>query len=71
VCDADSPEPPPADDDDKGAGKGKKVAGAAAGGAVGGMRASPVFRTFARSAASAAGREISRSLFGTSRRRRC
>ena len=31
---------------------------------------SSVFRSFARSAASAAGREISRSLFGTAPRRR-
>jgi len=39
-------------------------------GTVAGIFASPVFRSFARSAASAAGREITRSLFGTAPRRR-
>jgi DNA helicase HerA-like ATPase len=38
--------------------------------ALGGIFSSPVFKSFARSAASAAGREITRSLFGTSTRRR-
>jgi DNA helicase HerA-like ATPase len=39
-------------------------------GAVAAILGSSVFRSFARSAASAAGREISRSLFGTATRRR-
>jgi DNA helicase HerA-like ATPase len=39
-------------------------------GAVGKVLGSSVFRSFARSAASAAGREIARSLFGTAPRRR-
>ncbi|RKS80469.1 hypothetical protein CLV35_0902 [Motilibacter peucedani] len=38
--------------------------------ALGGILGSSVFRSFARSAASAAGREIARSLFGTAPRRR-
>jgi hypothetical protein len=41
-----------------------------AGGAFAAVLGSSVFRSFARSAASAAGREISRSLFGTATRRR-
>jgi hypothetical protein len=45
-----------------------EAGGAAA--AAAGIFASPVFKSFARAAATAAGREISRSLFGTSRRRR-
>ncbi len=54
------------------AGEGWEEAGAAAGaGAVAaGIFSSPIFKSFARSAASAAGREISRSLFGTAPRRR-
>jgi DNA helicase HerA-like ATPase len=47
--------------------------GAAAGGAgavAAGIFASPIFKSFARSAASAAGREISRSIFGTAPRRK-
>jgi DNA helicase HerA-like ATPase len=43
---------------------------AAAGGVLAGVLGSSVFRSFARSAASAAGREISRSIFGTAKRRR-
>jgi DNA helicase HerA-like ATPase len=39
-------------------------------GMTAGIFASPIFKSFARSAASAAGREISRSLFGTAPRRR-
>jgi len=39
-------------------------------GRAAGIFASPIFRSFARSAASAAGREITRSLFGTAPRRR-
>jgi uncharacterized protein len=39
------------------------------GGLVGQVLGSPVFRSFARSAASALGREITRGLFGTRRRR--
>jgi DNA helicase HerA-like ATPase len=46
------------------------AAAAGAGGAVAGILASSAFRSFARSAASAAGREITRSLFGTAKRRR-
>ncbi len=42
----------------------------AAGGALGAVLGSSVFKSFARSAASAAGREITRSLFGTTPRRR-
>ena len=45
-------------------------AAAAAGGVLAGVLGSSVFKSFARSAASAAGREISRSLFGTSKKRR-
>jgi DNA helicase HerA-like ATPase len=45
-------------------------AAAAAGGVIAGVLGSSVFKSFARSAASAAGREISRSLFGTSTRKR-
>ena len=41
-----------------------------AGGALGAVLGSSVFRSFARSAASAAGREITRSIFGTAPRRR-
>ena len=40
------------------------------GGVVGAVLGSSAFRTFARSAASALGREISRGIFGTRRRRR-
>ncbi len=40
------------------------------GGGLGGILESPLFKSFARSAASAAGREITRSIFGTSVRRR-
>jgi len=43
---------------------------AEAGGAAAGILASPVFKSFARAAASAAGREIARSIFGTAPRRR-
>ncbi len=52
--------------------EGRQEAGGAAvaGGVVGAVLGSSVFRSFARSAASAAGREISRSLFGTAPRRR-
>jgi len=39
-------------------------------GAVAGVLASPAFKSFARSAATALGREITRSLFGTAKRRR-
>jgi hypothetical protein len=49
-----APERPAADDD----------------GVLGQVLGSPVFRSFARSAASALGREITRGLFGTRRRRR-
>src|SRR3954467_3914339 len=44
--------------------------GGGAAGAAAGILASPVFKSFARAAASAAGREISRSIFGTAPRRR-
>ena len=40
------------------------------GGALGGILGSSVFKSFARSAASAAGREIARSIFGTAKRTR-
>jgi DNA helicase HerA-like ATPase len=43
---------------------------AAAAGVVGGLLASPAFKSFARSAASSLGREITRGLFGTRSRRR-
>jgi hypothetical protein len=39
------------------------------GGVLADVMASPVFRSFARSAASALGRELTRGLFGTRRRR--
>jgi uncharacterized protein len=62
-----APAPPPT------APKGNSHKGAEAAGAgavVGGILASPVFKSFARSAASALGREITRDLFGTSKKRR-
>jgi DNA helicase HerA-like ATPase len=67
--------PPPdagADKSDEHEDRGGKAAKgkAASGGALSGMLASPAFRSFARSAATVAGREITRSLFGTSKRRR-
>jgi hypothetical protein len=43
---------------------------AGVGGAVAGVLGSSVFKSFMRSAASAAGREISRSIFGTSKKTR-
>jgi DNA helicase HerA-like ATPase len=43
---------------------------AGVGGAIAGVLGSSVFKSFARSAASAAGREITRSIFGTAPRRR-
>jgi DNA helicase HerA-like ATPase len=43
---------------------------AGAGAVVGGILASPIIKSFARSAASALGREITRDLFGTSKKRR-
>jgi DNA helicase HerA-like ATPase len=52
-----------------GGGRGAEVA-AGVGGALAGVLGSSVFRSFARSAASAAGREITRSIFGTAPRRR-
>ncbi|MEP6695979.1 MAG: helicase HerA-like domain-containing protein [Pseudonocardiales bacterium] len=48
----------------------REPAAAGAGAVIGGILGSSVFRSFARSAASAAGREISRGIFGTSTRRR-
>ncbi len=42
--------------------------GPSAGDAIGGMLSNPIFKSFARSAASAMGREITRSIFGTARR---
>ena len=42
---------------------------AAAGGVLGGLLASPAFKSFTRSAASALGREITRGIFGTRKRR--
>ncbi len=49
---------------------GRGAEAAAAGGVVAGVLGSSIFRSFARSAASAAGREISRSVFGTAPKRR-
>ena len=51
-----------------GGGRGGEAA-AGVGGMLAGMLGSSVFRSFARSAASAAGREITRDLFGTAPRR--
>ena len=50
--------------------RGRQESGDRGGGALSGILSSPVFKSFARSAASAAGREITRSLFGTARRSR-
>jgi DNA helicase HerA-like ATPase len=50
--------------------KGHGAEAAAVGGVVAGVLGSSVFKSFARSAASAAGREITRSLFGTSKKKR-
>jgi DNA helicase HerA-like ATPase len=47
-----------------------EAAAAGAGGVIAGVLGSSVFRSFARSAASAAGREITRSVFGTAKRSR-
>jgi hypothetical protein len=55
--------------EEKGGGHGGAAA-AGVGGAVAAALGSSVFRSFARSAASAAGREITRSIFGTAPRRR-
>jgi hypothetical protein len=60
-------EPAPAPASQRG-GHAMEEAGAA--GVAAGILTSPVFKSFARSAASAAGREIARSLFGTAPRRR-
>jgi uncharacterized protein len=43
---------------------------AGAAGVIGGLLASPAFKSFARSAASSLGREVTRGLFGTRSRRR-
>ena len=48
----------------------REEGGSGGGGVIAGVLGSSVFRSFARSAASAAGREISRSIFGTAPRRR-
>ncbi len=64
---ADQPEEAAEPREEKGH-KGEVAAGV--GGAIAGALGSSVFKSFARSAASAAGREISRSLFGTSPKRR-
>jgi DNA helicase HerA-like ATPase len=61
--------PPVAQEQEQAPEKGHAGA-AAAGGVLAGVLGSSVFRSFARSAASAAGREISRSIFGTAKRRR-
>jgi DNA helicase HerA-like ATPase len=64
-------ETPPAEQEEPEQPRDKGHAGAAAaGGVLAGVLGSSVFRSFARSAASAAGREISRSIFGTAKRRR-
>jgi len=62
---ADAPAPAPAE---KPRGGGKAAAAEDAG-VVGAVLSSPMFKSFARSAASALGREITRGLFGTRRRR--
>jgi hypothetical protein len=69
VAPPEEPEPEPAlpDPDSEPA---PRSAGEAEGGVVKEVLGSSVFRSFARSAASAAGREISRSIFGTAPRRR-
>jgi hypothetical protein len=54
----------------EGTGEAHESTGAAIGGAVAGVLASSAFKSFTRSAASALGREITRSIFGTARRRR-
>jgi len=50
--------------------RGPEASAAGVGGAIAGVLGSSLFRSFARSAASAAGREITRDLFGTAPRRR-
>jgi len=50
--------------------RGRKAPQAETGGVVAAVLGSSAFRAFARSAASALGREISRGVFGTRRRRR-
>ena len=50
--------------------QGEVAAAAGAGAVIAGVLGSSVFRSFARSAASAAGREITRSIFGTASRKR-
>ena len=62
-----APEPAAQQRDTSGRGE---VAAAGVGGAIAGMLGSGLFKSFARSAASAAGREITRELFGTAPRRR-
>ena len=61
-------EPPPQPDREQGGERGGEAA-AGVGGLLAGMLGSSVFKHFARSAASAAGREITRGLFGTAPRR--
>jgi hypothetical protein len=61
---------PESPDGERPPGRRERVEQEQAGGALAAMLGSSVFRSFARSAASAAGREISRSLFGPATRRR-
>src|SRR4051794_37004128 len=67
---AEKAEEPGTEPASKPAGKHKEEAAAGVGGAVAGVLGSTVFKSFLRSAASAAGREITRSVLGTSTRRR-
>ena len=62
------PEREPEREPESSRGRGRAPEGG--GGVVAGVLGSSVFKSFARSAASAAGREISRSIFGTAPRRR-
>ena len=56
--------------EDRGSGGGGGGGGAVAGGVLGAVLGSSAFRSFTRSAASALGREITRGMFGTARKRR-
>ena len=64
------PPPPPAESQPPAAPAPSKRKEAEAGGVVGGILASSAFKSFARSAGTALGREITRDLFGTSKKRR-
>jgi DNA helicase HerA-like ATPase len=73
--DAPAPAGPGGTAEPESAGKGERAgrgerAGKDEGGLLGSLLANPALKSFARSAGTQLGREISRSLFGTSRRRR-